>query len=45
MNRIVVGPEGEFPKGENFVVDMSQKQRRPSGCQGVHHFEKRALPV
>jgi predicted O-methyltransferase YrrM len=31
MNRIAVGPEGEFSLGgENFVVDMSVKARRPS---------------
>lgn len=31
MNRIAVGPEGEFSLGgENFVVDMSPKARRPS---------------
>jgi predicted O-methyltransferase YrrM len=34
MNRIVVGPEGEFSLGgENFVVDMSQKERRPSNAK------------
>jgi hypothetical protein len=31
MNRITVGPEGEFSLGgENFVVDTSAKDRRPS---------------
>src|SRR5438477_10987838 len=34
MNRIVVGPEGEFSLGgENFVVDMSEKDRRPSDAE------------
>jgi cephalosporin hydroxylase len=34
MNRIAVGPEGEFSLGgENFVIDMSQKERRPSDAK------------
>src|SRR5438067_13782002 len=34
MNRIVVGPEGEFSLGgENFVVDMLEKGRRPSDAK------------
>src|SRR5207237_2946845 len=34
MNHIVVGPEGEFSLGgENFVVDMSEKDRRPSDAE------------
>jgi len=31
MNRIALGSQGEFSLGgENFVVDMSAKARRPS---------------
>src|SRR5260370_31279135 len=34
MNRIAVGPEGEFSLGgENFVVDISTKDRRPSDAK------------
>ena len=34
MNRIAVGPEGEFSLGgKNFVIDMSAKSRRQSTAE------------
>jgi hypothetical protein len=36
MNRIALGPQGEFSlEGENFIVDMSTKTRRPSDTKAM----------